>query len=84
MRMEGACWMDGWRSCRGCRIVGVQTATRNELGTAGGSHDRLMRKKQLGLGAVGTVKGRTGSPKIIHMWVITKNDAGVLMKRIDN
>ena len=56
MRMEGACWMDGWRSWRGCRIVSVQTATRNELGTAGGSHDRLIRKKQLGLGAGGHSK----------------------------
>lgn len=45
--------MDGWRSWRGCRIVSVQTATRNELGAAGGSHDCLIWEKQLRLGAGG-------------------------------
>ena len=33
---------------------------------------------------MGTVKGRTRSPRIIHIWMITKNDAGVLTKRIKN
>ena len=45
--------------------------------------DSLGRSNE-GWGLVGTVKGRTRSPRIIHIWMITKNDAGVLTKRIKN